>query len=267
MPSMPYNLEKGPYWSVAEAVLNRDAATRVSILEMLRSGEPLLNAETVAWALQSTTLDHGPLNSTEKRIKHGENDFFGGTYDADGNFQPTRDFVWDPTGANVQTGLWANFWGDVEGIIRESAVRAIEVSLGLAPGEDAASASRFWPIQVFWTCPSAYFHADVAWTDGCVTWHLLTPSEGGPVLKTPVNGRGTVVDPDHTGRFGMLHIGHATHEEFVLDSTEASGVGQWAMALGPTIKGSGSVVCVRPSEIDGGVAPEGRKFEAPVLTS
>jgi hypothetical protein len=250
---MPNALEKGPYWSVAEDVLNSDRDTRVSILEMLRSGESLLDTASVAFTLESETLDHGPLNTTEKRVEHGRQDFFG----------ETHDFVWDPKNPTRSIGLWLNYWGDVEGIIRESAIHVIEISLGLEHDEDVARASKFLPIRVLWSCPSAFFAAWPVWDEQSVTWVLKTPSEGGPILKAPANGRECQV-ADHSGTFGMLQVTHEFHEEFVLDSTEESGLGEWIVAFGPVVKGEGAISVVRPNEIDGGVAPEGRKFEAPV---
>jgi len=215
---MPYQLEKGPYFSVTESVLE-DQAMRVDLLARLRRGEPFDEMPS----LDASTLNAGPLSDFLSRIKHQNEDWYGkklvdpvtrrpvpaGTPGAVWQAQGPFDKTIDPaTGRmrNPVTGYWYSWYGDAEAIMRRTFTRAIEVALGVVHDETANTVSainpaRNWPIEVFWRCPAPWFEGWVTWQrdpsstgSGHVTVHLLTPSHHrsalllSPIRSAPASG-------------------------------------------------------------------------------
>ena len=191
------------------------------------------------------------------------------------------------------TGFWFQYFGDVDGIVRETLIRSIEVSLGLEHDEEpeGGSTDRWLPIELFWKCPQRWFEGWVSWRfdathgSGQVTTMLATPGSGKPVLEYAGLGQAPLGEPDAisaTARPGPtgpppdgdgpnLHpkgLWVVTHQEHAQLSTtpDESGTpsGQWFIPpFGPTYVGVGDVICYRPHEFDGGVNPEGRRYQAP----
>jgi hypothetical protein len=197
------------------------------------------------------------------------------------------------------TGFWFQYFGDVQAILRETLIRAIEVSLGLAhvaPGDEPCGEKpdRHLPIELFWKCPQRWFEGWVCWRSdrhtgtGQVTVMLATPGHGKPVLESPLAGKGFVENPpDSTwdpaegereppsnGVFsdnggprqapkGMWVITHADHAQLPATPDEGPTTsGRWSIpSFGPTYVGVGPIVTVAPSEIDGGVRPNGRSLD------
>lgn len=187
------------------------------------------------------------------------------------------------------TGFWYQYFGDVEAIFRESLIRAIEVSLGLEHDEPIpAQPVHQLPIEVFWKCPQRWFEGWVSWRwdrehrTGQVMLMFATPGSGKPILQHPMLGEDAVLDPTlasenalespvgpgpgaeatpHTAK-GLWVICHREHAK--LPSTpddNGTPSGQWSVPpFGPTYVGVGDIVCVQPSERDGGVKPFGRPF-------
>lgn len=258
---MPYHLEKGPYFSVAEAVVNATPRGRWEILDWLRKKEPMLDLTKLAKTLTSTTLSSKAYPTPNDIKRHGEDDVFGGSYDAAGKFIHSSD-------------PFQNYSGDVEQIMRTTFIRALEVSLGLATGTDPADPDnppRFWPVEYLWKCPTAWVEGWVTWCtkpngDGHVTVHLLTPAHGHPVLSSPMAGRNATKDPtDPKINYGMWVITHDHHDKTTAITTDDSEFAVWSLpTLGPVFTGQGPVIVVSPSEEDGGVAPNGRPFVAPI---
>ena len=194
------------------------------------------------------------------------------------------------------TGFWVQYYGNVEEIVRQTLIRTIEVSLGLDHGEEvpADGPRRELPIELFWKCPQRWFEGWVTWRwdeahgTGQVTTMFATPGSGKPVLQNPLDGRDAVRDPStlvtkpgtvpvgpgpSSGRAnpdqsakGMWVVTHQHHLEMPdLPDHFASASGQWAIPeFGPTYVGLCDVICVEPSEKDGGVNAYGREYEPPV---
>jgi hypothetical protein len=265
---MPYHLEKGPYWSVAEAVMNASKEDRYKILEAHRQGLPLNDPSGSGWALTSTTLNdptHAP--TTAARAKHA-NDFMGGTYNSKKKWVRNA-------GPGTNTVGFRNYEGNVEEILRITFTRAIEVSLGLQRGEtldkQPPSRARFWPIEYVWKCPTAWVEGWVTWQrapdgSGHVTVHLLTPPHGNqPVLTRIEGGRNAAKEPKECDvANGMWVISHRYNNPTYKMRIEYSEFGVWFLpTFGPVYSGDGPIVTVAPSEADGGVAPWGREYGAP----
>ena len=279
---MPYQLEKGPYFSIAEAVLS-DIELRMDILTSLRNGMTFDSMPT----LGAASLDQSPANANThaKRLRHQNKHWFGKRRDDKGNFTlPQMAFDID---SNPTTGYWYNWYGDAEEIMRQVFLRAIEVSLGIEPDATIPSdPPRKWPIEVFWRCPAPWFEGWVTWREedaspgsGHVTVHLHTPSHQksalllSPIRNAPDDGRSDYRDrripagphPLTTSKLkrGMWVVAHEEQRQH-LDFTRhlaPSPKGRWQYPkLGPLVESSGPVVVVQPNEADGGVLADGRPF-------
>jgi hypothetical protein len=193
------------------------------------------------------------------------------------------------------TGFWVQYYGNVEEIVRQTLIRTIEVSLGLDHGEEvpADGPRRELPIELFWKCPQRWFEGWVTWRwdeahgTGQVTSMFATPGSGKPVLQNPLDGRGAfeassslvtapgdapvspgpsraAANPGQSPK-GMWVVTHRYHLEMPdLPDHYPTASGQWAIPeFGPTYVGLCDVVCVEPSEADGGVNPYGRVYLEP----
>lgn len=270
---MPYQLEKGPIWSVVESALGAGPVAAYELLTLLRDpAHAIADGPLVA----SKSLDDPTTNSTPKtRGEHLNKDWFGMVKQPNGSWQKEPSTAFDPQ-THPSTGFWINYWGDVESIVRETFVRAIEVSLGLGHGEARSGRARFaryWPISVYLKCPTPWFEGWVTWRSwgtsrsaGQVTVHFLVPGHyGSQVLKKPATGlnKPPVLNPDTSDDpNGMWLISHATHARVDgVVSTDPGTAGEiHAPAPGPILKDEGELLVLAPHEFDGGVAPHGRPY-------
>jgi hypothetical protein len=286
---MPYQLEKGPYFSVTESVLNDDVERRIWVLAWLRS-HPHDGFDAMP-TLDSKTLHQDPNSVPVNTLYAHQNiDWYGKTKQQDGVWvQPDYDPQTNPT-----TGFWHNWYGDCEDIVRETFIRGIEVSLGVEhdpnqhdTGVIRDQAKREWPIEVFWRCPAPWFEGWVTWRDtaptggdghkheGHVTVHFHSPSHhGSALLKSPL--RAGARPPEYrqeppallsNGKRGMWVI--AQQQQDLMSGvglpvgSHTSTEGDWQLELlgvGATYRSTGPVVVVQPSEPDGGVLADGREY-------
>jgi hypothetical protein len=292
--AMPYQLEKGPYFSVTESVLD-DIQRRIWILAWLRTN-PNAGFDDMP-TLDSTTLRTPPGVVNPGNLYTHQNKHW---YGKKGK-QPQPKYN---AKTNRTTGYWHNWYGDAEGIVREVFVRAIEVSLGVPHDPDQVDLDiierqkrREWPIEVFWRCPAPWFEGWVTWRGrphgvvgdvshtGHVTIHFHTPSHyGSALLKSPLR-LGNVV-PEYRDEFhepgkppkpflssegdrGMWVVaqrqqdlrGDTGHRLGSIDSTK----GDWKLErlnIGAHYVSEGEVVVVQPSEPNGGVLAGGRPYFA-----
>ena len=260
---MPYQLEKGPYFSVTESLLD-DLELRIDTLIGLRRKIDPDDMNT----LESTTLDTaaGNVNTYQERLKHQNHEWYGRQPIANNRWadQPKFDENYPKP-----TGFWHNWYGDAEGIVRETFARAIEVSLGIPHDEDMTDAGwirqnrkRTWPIEIFTRCPAPWFEGWVTWrgtspAHGHVTVHIHTPSHENSVLLTsPLRPGYTIpeyrdeiepvlplppgVDPKpklpYGGEHGMWVIAHTEQKLVPLPSSVP------VVINGPVVAGNGPVV-------------------------
>jgi hypothetical protein len=162
---MPYQLEKGPYFAVTESMLDfgGSQADRLALLRlMIRGTDP-----NQLPSLNSSSLNKGPMSDAAARFEHMNRHWFGRTQANPGDPWEKQ----DPFDENAPkaTGYWRQWHGDAEGIVAQTFIRAVEVSLGIDHVDpsttDLASLvpTRCWPIEVFWRCPAP-------WLEGWVTW-------------------------------------------------------------------------------------------------
>jgi hypothetical protein len=221
--------------------------------------------------LKSGSLHDPTWSPTPQAIAQHGADFMGGSYDASGKWVP------NPSPGTMTSGF-PNYTGNVEAILKETYIRAMEVSLGLEHAETLAQQpperARFWPIEVLWKCPTAWVEGWVTWQrapdgSGHVTLHLLTPSHNHYVLTSPGDGRDAEVNPTSSAcANGMWVITHQKNKMSMTYRIDYSEFGNWTTpTYGPVYQGTGPIVVVSPSEKDGGVSCWGRPYTAPGTTS
>lgn len=266
--SMPYSIEKGPYFSVIEDFANGSSARMLATLEHLRANKPIADLP----ALDSTTLDAGPY-STQQLRDHLSSDWFGFEKDATGQWTKQRPF--DPA-HNDHTGFWMEWYGECEPVLRESLIRACELCLGLDHGASPTGRStpRHWWLEIFWRCPIPWFEGWVTWRrhstgrrDGQVTVLISTPGHGHPLKNTPVRhneppGSGYELNPTTApGAQGSWVVSQTYHRPWPTTVTAESGMGEWKFPTqGLGFVSVGEVVVVAPPEREGGVLDPARKW-------
>jgi hypothetical protein len=278
--SMPFHLEKGPYLSVLESFCNDDRDRLVAALVSLR--DPSQPVPEIGRLLESSAITSGPY-TTGALQTHLYQDWFG--------FEPKAGGTWatvqEPFDAsdNRTTGYWGDYYGNVEGIFRETLRRAAEVALGIDHdttvdrASGAVNGSRHWPIEFFWKCGQPWWEGWVTWRHdrksgaGQVTVVLATPSTPDDVLTDPTSGRrgpDYVLEPKttvHNGkerRQGMWLVTHQDHRRYQLLSTTGTPFGSWPnFSLGAGYRGQGDVVVVQPAHADGGALADGLPFVPP----
>lgn len=257
---MPYVMEKGPYLSVIEYLLEPDR--RVAALQKLRAGVPI--ADLVGFHAPGLDPD-GRTEATRKQ--HLRRDWFGAE---DAQDKPT-------------TGFWQGYNGDVEAIVREGVIRAIEVAAGLdhpagdggGSGGPSPVATRRWPISVYWVCQGPWFQSWVTWQrdpegTGHVTLTLCTPAATGYPLNPRITRNVAPGDPKHReyasppasdaheADRGMWVIGHEDYQRVVQLSLVPADFGTIVLPAVTWRPKAEAVVCVAPAEWEGGVLAAGR---------
>jgi hypothetical protein len=289
---MPYVLDKGPYFSVIESMLDKPVL-RKHALEILRGGRGGVTtgqmlSDLCGFDAQSLS---GDGRSLELRVLHLNRDWFGMT-NASGQ--------WAKQPNAATTGFWSDYQGDPEAILREGMARAIEVSFGITrtdplPGEIPSVASwqdavdwtgnepsgPHWPIDVNWICQAPWFQCWVLWrklndsaVGGKVTLLITTPAaEGFPLtsrITRPITGwkpcppqyasADTAHDIPLEDR-GVWVVGHDDYLPTLTFSTKGSPI---AGIPWPSIRWratDANVVTVRPCEWEGGVRGIGRPYD------
>jgi hypothetical protein len=295
---MPYQLEKGPTFSVSESMLDcgGDPQKRLMLLGLMLGGTDPNQLPT----LESGSLDSGPWNKDQRQF-HMNTDWFGRQRTPGGGWAHQDPF--DPSAPN-RTGYWRQWHGDAQRIVAETFKRAIEVSLGLDDVPDGTDVStltptRCWPIEIFWRCPAPWFEGWVTWRrettlprgdgivararrlltsfltgsrdpGGHVTVHLHTPSHCNSVLLLSPRRTGPpTLIPDYKdnpvrcdmdrGMWVIAHEQQVPHNNYAV--TEPTPPGTFPLpTFGPFVESTGDVVTVQPNEPDGGVLANGRAY-------
>ncbi len=285
MPEMPYTTEKHEALQVIEHYLNTDRSRALRTLWRLLDGVALTALEPI----QSSNMNHPPYPTAADRIAHVNQDWWGNEWDAGtGTWTPQDDF--DPL-ENPTTGFWEYWYGDAEGVFRETLVRALSVSLGIEREDPSVTAEyqgkdrpksmhgrTHWPITLLWKCPQPWYEGWIefqrwgrAAREGHVTVVLSTPAHGRKLYNSPIRPPSAqAADPYHAYRFdprepagpnGLWVVSQCVHRAWPGPSTAPTGSGQWSPPpLGCYVESMGSVVCVSISVPDGGAAPAGIPF-------
>ncbi len=133
MDGMPYHHEKGETWEFFDSFFSQR-------LPNVRAQNKLVTLETLWTAPRFTAMGAGaPMGTIDAvwqqlftaLVEHAHDHWFGVTLNNPAGQQP---FGIGPD-RTLTTGWWKNWYGDAEQILRVSFIRAIEVSLGLAPAD------------------------------------------------------------------------------------------------------------------------------------
>jgi hypothetical protein len=284
---MPYTTEKSQVFQVMESWANGDRLTALEALWDLIEGEPISDFPVVG---SSNIVGDG--RTVDQRRAHIREDWWGWEQPAPARgqgdqFDPNQK-PYDPT-SNPTTGFWQHWYGNAEGVFRETMIRALAVSLGLPRTATRAShggaqaarpGGQHWPISVLWKCPCPWYEGWIEFkrypgggpNDGHVTVVLSTPAHGVKLFDSPVQP-GAVVNPvEPAGKEGLWVVSQAVHlmvqnpprvpePQPALPDSTASPAGTWGPpTLGQPVRSVGSVVCVAPQIGDGGVNPGGMPY-------
>jgi hypothetical protein len=255
-------ISKGPALSLIESFMNDGPASRLAdALDQLRATGP-----DGRWSHRVTDCmdlagDNFALAAANPRWErsywrpHIDRDWFG--------------IIDRETGAvDPAAAWWRGFRGeDLEGIVRETFVRAIEIAFGIPHGGSPAPGTPRWPIELFWITSQASFEGWVSWrrlpgdsVGGVVSVFLSTPAIRPDALEQPLRSEaatGPAADASDDGetahlgleRQGMVMIAHRSLGPLEGSESEAGP----RIDEGP-LRGHGPVVVVRPSEAEGGIA-------------
>lgn len=197
MPGMPFHLEKGHALMALEDLLNDAQHHSVvrTAFDGLRQGVPV--GEVFDTALASApTLDAYAGNAGQ----NGLGDFVRG--------------AWFDQASGSAPPYWLDYRGDVDGIVREALLFAMETAWGVdrsSPLPRRVDRSR--RIDLLWHCAQRWFDAWVTWqsVDGPVTVLFATPPHtGGDIIDEIASavsqGRATAVDAASAGADGDMVI-------------------------------------------------------------
>lgn len=213
MPGMPFHLEKGHALMALEDLLNDAShhAVVARVFDGLRDGTAL--GEVFADALaDAPTLDH----------------YFGhaGT---DGLGAFVRGSWFGQATAGGPTPYWLDYEGDVDGIVREALLFAMERAWSVDRGQPLpATIADRRGIELVWHCAQRWFDAWITWqsAEGPVTVLFATPPHtGGDIIDRIADatavGRATPVSATTAGADG----------DMVLVCQEENGPASWGSSL------------------------------------
>jgi hypothetical protein len=285
---MPYTLTRGPLFTLLENTLNpttpQEVAVRDDALLALRGGSAIT---AIPW-VTSPDVAAIALPQNDPLTTRIERDWFG---------KQKNGQNWDPQDAftGQTTGYWVGYYGDIEPVLREGIMRAIEVSLGITRDDHPSQATRQWPVEVNWKCPNPYFEVWVTWRrhrqepeEGHVTMMIATPPDKSnrlvteprtpPPPKPPRQPRPTPLQPpaaatDSQGMWLVTrehHVQHTVDQEVAVAAVDIIGglvdtVGSllglpdqhWIVPMPSTFwEDTGDVVVVAPPDYAGGADPD-----------
>ncbi len=285
---MPYSLSKGTILAVLEAIANpvtpAEHDRQRAALASLRAGADLTTIGLVGSANIVTPTGSDPLRERLERNWFGKTSDGAGGWIAQAPFGP----------ANPRTGYWKRYWGDVEGVLRETMIRATEVSLGIDHDADPSTATHHWPVEILWKCPNPWFEGWVTWrrhgpnpSDGQVTVIVASPGEDAnklvnvaslPPGATVPLPEPSVLPPDDQAMWVVTHEQNTPHTvdtlvavsdgtvvDWLLDTVGALvGLPQetWMVPVpSSTYEGVGPIRVVHVPESAGGSAPFGQRYQ------
>jgi hypothetical protein len=278
---MPYTTEKHEALQVIEHYVNTDRMRALRALWRLLDGAPTTSLEPIS----SSNMNHPPYPTPADRVAHVNEDWWGMARDATGAWQVQAAF---DDQQNPTTGFWEYWYGDAEGVFRETLVRALSVSLGIAredpkdtatyKGKDRPKSMHgrlHWPVTLLWKCPQPWYEGWIEFQrwgrgarEGHVTVVLSTPAHGRKLYNSPIRPPGSTqndpygayqLDPrSPAGPNGLWVVSQSVHRPWAGPASAPTSSGQWAPPpLGCYVESMGSVVCVAISVPDGGAAPAG----------
>ena len=193
---MPYYLEKGPAMSIIEAFVNTPGTRLEAALTKLRATNPdgsythrlvecgAFDSKSLVFDQPASNPNDPPTHWTVARWKNHMNLHWFGIIDGAGKPK-------DPADADrlsEASSWWINYFGaDVEGILRQTIIRAVETAYRIEHGDPLPPVTptfQPWPIELFWKCGQAWFEGWVTWRQlpgpgdrGLVTTIVCTPAE------------------------------------------------------------------------------------------
>ncbi len=175
MPGMPFHLEKGHALMALEDLLNDDKHHAVvhQVFEGVRSGTPLGQVFADALATAPILDQYAGHAGTA-----GLGAFVSGAWFGQATTPGAQPY-------------WLDYEGDVDGIVREALLLAMETAWGVSRSQPLpASVDRSRRIVLLWHCAQRWFDAWVTWDspDGPVTLLFATPPHTGGKILDRIDG-------------------------------------------------------------------------------
>ncbi|MEM8621026.1 MAG: hypothetical protein AAGF73_15010 [Actinomycetota bacterium] len=180
---MPFHLEKGHAMLALDDLFNNPQ--HGDTLQQLHQG---LGAGTPLGELFAVALNSAPNMSSYAGASQPVTDAGGlgpfvsgawfGQVDRPADIPPSAD--WEPP----TTDYWIDYSGDVDEIIRQTMLFAVEVAWGIAPDEPLIKPASPRRIEFWWHCAQRWFDAWVSWQNADDAIRIL--------FATPVHTYGTV---------------------------------------------------------------------------
>jgi hypothetical protein len=259
MPGMPFHLEKGHALMALEDLFDTQptapGAPLASFWDDVRSGVAL--GTVFRDLLASAPLLSGYGGQADVNAAGGLGSFVSGAWfdQRSGAGAPPRPY-------------WLDYTGDVDGIVREALLTALE----LAWGVDRASQlpdplPQRRPLRFTWHCSQRWFEAWVRWDDhvGPVELMFATPAHtGGTIVRDPgtseAKGLTTpVAPPTFAEQRGMILVAQQQHVPTIVVSMMIVGtlVGDVPLPeIGFKFQGQGDVGRWSLTADAGGVVPD-----------
>lgn len=238
MPGMPFHLEKGHALMAIEDLLNNPAHHAVlrAAFEGLRTNLPVANVfNNVAAAAPGLAA-------------------YGGQPDvvAAGGLGPFVAGAWFAApGAPGPTPYWLDYRGNVDNVVRETLLLAMEVAWGVDRNQPLPGGPFQRRIELFWHCGQRWFEAWTTWDDPQGPVKILfasPPHTGGEVVANVAPlvaaGQANVVDRTTVNlNRDMVLISQPRHVEVAPNSpTSPSQLGQVPLpSVGTAFQGTGPV--------------------------
>ena len=264
MPALVVSYGKGPVWQAFDrwfgrADLQLRLARKVEVLTGLHAAE------------RFTDFAHAPSTWSAAQVdalkEHINADWFGLVSDGTGRWSPADVADRPPTAEGI--GAWLGWRGDAESITRETVIRAIEVSLGVAHrdwnpaapvtaddyGISATEAPRNWPIEFSVVSPAPAFAAALSWrhdagdeSRGLVSVVWFVPGDG-RLVALPDESMPT---DTAESRFGSWFITQAQIDPIPVATWTPTARGDWRSPIA-ALWSHGAVRTVAPTADAGGV--------------
>lgn len=280
---MPYHLEVGRFMSAIADYYNEDytnpagagVARRVADLARLKTNSPVHDS----FLLDDPKMHNPSFPDRAAWMRWIALNWFGYVDGPSGLVPPSK----PPPPGTCQTGQWMGYVGDVESIVRQTLIRAIEVSFKVGPGGAVpVPPTTVRPMYFALKCPQQWFEGWVYWDHEHVNVAFCHPATPSLVLPSPISADARKTSPgfevDDAGQAAMppgsgvfngldVHrdqgawvITHAAHRPRLSFTWVSSGFGrlQLPFCFGgwePTGAAWTQIVTVSPSFVDGGAKP------------
>jgi hypothetical protein len=211
MPGMPFHLEKGHALMAIEELLNNHS--HHAVLEVAYDG--LRTGQAVGTVFRTALMTKAPVLDAYEGEPH---------VTAAGGLGPFVTGAWFgqiAPGTATPNPYWLDYQGDVDGIVREALLFAMEIAWGADRTQKLPPGPFVRRIELLWHCAQRWFDAWTTWDDpnGPVKVLFATPPHSGGTVTSRIDpmvtgGKATPVVASTVDKSrAMVLISQPTHAE------------------------------------------------------